>query len=199
MPPLHNGLVVISSVVSTVTQVCPGPVVSALAARGNSNPAMGAEPSSRQLVGPDPLPHHHRGHTRPAARSSQPARTFPRRRDPQPLTVAPHRPRLTVVSSSVLCTLAGRRRTACRRWLHLRRCGAAATETPSLTNAEPSDALGAALCSNQYQTDRGWTWRAEPWSRRCAGGCAGPVGSMAVPELLVQAAHPHTHSAPAPQ
>ncbi len=94
--PLHNGLVVISSVVSTVTQVCPGPVVPALAARGNCNPAMGAVPPSRQLVGPDPLPHHHHhhhhGHTRPAARSSQPARTFRRRRDPQPLTVAPSSP-----------------------------------------------------------------------------------------------------------
>ena len=130
---------------------------------------MGAEPPSRQLVGPDPLPHHHHhhGHTRPAARSSQLARTFPRRRDPQPLTFAPHRPCLTVASASVLCTLAGRCRTACRRWPQLRRCGAAATKTPSLTNAEPSDALGGALC-NHYQTDRGWTWRAEPRSRRCA-------------------------------
>ncbi len=76
-------------------QVCPGPVVLALAVSGN--PAVGAVPPRQQPVAaPGPAAHHRHRHTRwQHGHRHQPVR---RRRDPQPLASPRHRPHPPVAS-----------------------------------------------------------------------------------------------------
>jgi len=91
MPPASQWAVrlLMCSVVLRRRQVCPGPVVLALAVRGN--PAVGAVPPRQQPVAaPGPAAHHHHRHTRwQHGHRHQPVR---RRRDPQPLASPRHRP-----------------------------------------------------------------------------------------------------------